>query len=165
MFNIRRPPEIGRKGAGLRVGLLAATAFFALYLGTGACERPGKRSGEPEIRALLDRQVEAWNRHDLEGFMQGYWSSPDLTFFSNTTVTSGWQSTLERYRKRYQSEGAEMGKLEFLDLKVEMMGERAAFVRGRYRLKMTSNESGGLFTLIVKKMGEDWRIVHDHTSS
>ena len=54
--------------------------------------------------------------------MAGYWNSPDLTFFSGGTETQGWQATLERYRKKYQSAGAEMGKLEFSDLQVEMLG-------------------------------------------
>ena len=69
-----------------------------------------------EIRAVLDRQVAAWNRHDLESFMAGYWKSPDLTFFSGATATQGWEPTLERYRQRYQANGAAMGKLEFSDL-------------------------------------------------
>ncbi len=59
------------------------------------------------VKEVLLRQVDAWNRHDLEGFMAGYWNSPELTFFSGTDQTSGWQPTLERYRKRYQGEGRE----------------------------------------------------------
>lgn len=118
-----------------------------------------------EIRAVLDRQVVAWNRRDLEGFMQGYWHSPDLTFYSGGTVVSGWEPTLERYRARYQSAGTEMGKLEFLDLKIELLGPAAAFVRGRYHLKMTSGESSGLFTLTFLKFADGWKIVHDHTST
>src|SRR2546427_11425070 len=55
------------------------------------------------VRDVLVRQQDAWNRHDLEAFMSGYWNSPDLTFFSGANVTTGWQATLERYRKRYQN--------------------------------------------------------------
>jgi len=118
-----------------------------------------------EIRAVLDGQVGAWNRRDLEGFMQGYWHSPDLTFYSGGTVVSGWESTLERYRKRYQSEGNEMGKLDFSALKIELLGPSAAFVRGRFHLKMTSGESSGIFTLTFRKFAGGWKIVHDHTST
>jgi beta-aspartyl-peptidase (threonine type) len=113
----------------------------------------------------LDLQVEAWNRHDLEGFMGGYWHSPDLTFYSGNTVVSGWEETLGRYRKRYQSAGNEMGHLEFTSVKVEMLGPSAAFVRGRFTLKMTSNEATGLFTLTFRKFADGWKIIHDHTSS
>jgi len=117
------------------------------------------------IRAVLDRQVQAWNRGDLEGFMQGYWRSPDLTFYSGGSAVSGWEETLGRYRNRYQSAGAEMGKLEFLDLKIELLGPGAAFVRGRFHLKMSTGDSGGLFTLTFRKFGDEWKIIHDHTST
>jgi ketosteroid isomerase-like protein len=118
-----------------------------------------------EIRAVLDSQVGAWNRRDLEGFMQGYWHSPDLTFYSGGTVVSGWEETLGRYRNRYQSAGNEMGMLEFSDLKIELLGPKAAFVRGRFHLKMTTGESSGIFTLTFRKLADGWKIVHDHTST
>ena len=117
------------------------------------------------IRHLLEAQVDAWNRHDLEGFMNGYWRSPDLTFFSGANATQGWQTTLDHYRQRYQGQGKEMGKLDFYDLYVDLLGPDAAFVRGHWHLVMKSGkEEGGLFTLVLKKFPEGWRIAHDHTS-
>src|SRR5713226_3691568 len=118
-----------------------------------------------QIRAVLDRQVQAWNRRDLEGFMEGYWHSPELTFYSGGTVVSGWEQTLARYRNRYQSEGKEMGHLEFSAVKIELLGPSAAFVRGRFYLKMASAESSGVFTLTFKKLAGGWKIIHDHTST
>ena len=118
-----------------------------------------------EIRDVLDRQVQAWNHRDLEGFMRGYWHSSELTFYSGGTTVSGWDETLARYRRRYQSEGNEMGTLEFLDLKIELLGPRAAFVRGRFHLKMSSTEPSGIFTLTFRKFGDGWKIIHDHTST
>jgi ketosteroid isomerase-like protein len=119
-----------------------------------------------EIRYTLDQQVQAWNRGDLPGYMRGYWNSPDLTFFSVRTATSGWQPTLERYQKRYQGEGRAMGKLDFSDLKIEKLGEQAAFVRGRWHLKMADGkEPKGLFTLIMRYTPHGWKIIHDHTSA
>ena len=117
------------------------------------------------VEQVLVRQAEAWNRHDIEGFMAGYWNSPRLTFFSEATKTSGWQSTLERYQKRYRSEGREMGTLEFSDLAVESLGGDSAFVRGAWQLTTTDGKNPhGLFTLIFRKFPEGWKIIHDHTS-
>ena len=117
------------------------------------------------VRAVLSRQVEAWNRGDLEGFMAGYWNSPDLVFQSGATVTRGWQATRERYRRRYQAEGKEMGRLRFQDLDVQLLGADAAFIRGRWHLTMKDgSEPGGLFTLLARRIGGEWKIVHDHTS-
>ncbi len=122
-------------------------------------------SPEAAIRKVLQSQVDAWNRHDLDVFMAGYWNSPELTFFSGATVTRGWQPTLERYRKKYQSAGAEMGKLEFQDLQVEMLGPKSAFVRGKFLLTLSSGKQPhGLFTLVFRQFPEGWRIIHDHSS-
>jgi len=141
----------------------------AIALGASAQASTAARSSDAEsireIRAVLDRQVEAWNHRDLEGFMAGYWNSPDLTFYSGGLVVSGWSPTLERYRNRYQSEGREMGKLDFNDLRIEMLGPASAFVRGKFHLKMSSGEQGGLFTLTFRKLPEGWKIIHDHTST
>ncbi|HET9281619.1 MAG TPA: nuclear transport factor 2 family protein [Candidatus Angelobacter sp.] len=117
---------------------------------------------EEGIKHLLVSQVEAWNHGDLEGFMQGYWHSPELTFFSGATVTKGWEPTLQRY----QAEGKEMGKLEFQDLNIDLLSRRSAVVTGRWQLTMSDGKQPhGLFTLIFKRMPNGWRIVHDHTST
>ncbi len=117
------------------------------------------------IRQLLEKQVDAWNRGDLQGFMAGYWRSPELTFFSGDKVTRGWEATLERYRRKYQGTGKEMGKLDFFDLQIEMLGPEAADVQGHWHLIMKNKqELGGLFTLILRKFPDGWKIVHDHTS-
>jgi beta-aspartyl-peptidase (threonine type) len=120
---------------------------------------------EADVRALLQRQQDAWNHHDLEGFMAGYWKSDDLTFISGGSVTRGWQPTLDRYRQHYQSAGTEMGQLEFRNLRIEMLGSDAAFARGEYHLTVSGGKTPhGIFTLIIRRFPEGWRIVHDHTS-
>jgi beta-aspartyl-peptidase (threonine type) len=145
---------------------IVCAAVLAINVSGGANQKKAPTPREAtEIQAVLDRQVKAWNRRDLEGFMQGYWNSDRLSFYSNAAKTSGWQATIDRYRNRYQSEGREMGQLEFTDLQIEVLGNRAAFVRGRWHLKMKDNELGGLFTLIFRKLQGRWQIVHDHTGS
>jgi ketosteroid isomerase-like protein len=121
---------------------------------------------ESAVRRVLERQQEAWNHLDLESFMSGYWNSPELTFFSGAKISSGWQATIERYRKTYQSEGREMGKLEFSDLNIEVLAADAALVRGAWHLTMSDGKTPhGLFTLIFRKFPDGWKIVHDHTSA
>lgn len=119
-----------------------------------------------EIRALLDSQVQAWNRGDLPGYMAGYWQSGELTFFSGSALTKGWQQTLERYQERYQGEGKEMGQLSFRDVEIQILSADAAFARGVWELRTKDGKtSAGLFTLFLKKIPEGWRIVHDHSSA
>ena len=118
------------------------------------------------IAKILKTQQEAWNHKDLEGFMAGYWNSPELTFFSGGSVAHGWQAALDRYRKNYQGEGKEMGRLEFSDLQIDVNDSGAAFVRGAYHLTMPDGTTPhGLFTLIFRKFPQGWKIIHDHSSA
>jgi beta-aspartyl-peptidase (threonine type) len=133
----------------------------------GASKTPkGGGSAVAEIRAVLDAQTAAWNAGKLEEFMQGYWNSPELTFVSGGRKLMGYDATLERYRRTYQSDGKEMGKLTFGDVEILPIGKDAAFVRGQYQLVMSdARELGGRYTLIVRRFADGWKIVHDHTSS
>jgi ketosteroid isomerase-like protein len=140
--------------------LALATLTLALLSRAGAEEK----KPEDAIRRVLTDQAAAWNKGDLEGFMVGYWKSPDLSFFSGKDRTRGWQATLERYVKKYRSDGKEMGKLIFSELEVDVLSPDAALVRGRWQLEMSKDKPGGLFTLIFKRFPDGWRIVHDHTS-
>jgi beta-aspartyl-peptidase (threonine type) len=118
------------------------------------------------VEHVLRAQQDAWNRHDLDAFMDGYWKSPDLTFFSGAKESKGWQATIERYRATYQSAGKEMGKLEFSELKIEPLGPESAFVRGVWQLTMSDGKTPhGRFTLVFRKVPEGWKIIHDHTSA
>ncbi len=118
---------------------------------------------EADIRKVMDEQAAAWNRGDIEGFMAGYWRSDKLTFLSGTTVTRGWQQTLDRYKKSYDTR-AKMGVLTFSGLEVTLLGKDAAVVLGSWALKRDSDEPNGKFTLTFKRFKEGWRIIIDHTS-
>ena len=118
------------------------------------------------VEHVLRTQQDAWNHHDLDAFMSGYWNSADLTFFSGAKQTSGWQATLDRYKTTYTSPGHEMGTLEFSGLRIEMLGPDAAFVRGAWHLTMSDGKTPhGLFTLVFRKFPGGWKIIHDHTST
>jgi beta-aspartyl-peptidase (threonine type) len=139
-----------------------------LLLLISACAPSPTAYGDPasEVRAVWTAQVDAWNRGDLDGFMAGYWNSPDLVFFSNRAETRGWQQTLERYRASYQAEGRHMGTLDFPQLEFKVLGPDAVLARGHWRLKMPDGkESTGMTSVTFEKRPEGWRIVHDHSSS
>jgi ketosteroid isomerase-like protein len=117
------------------------------------------------IRKVMEAQQAAWNQQNLEAFMAGYWNSPDLTFFSGAHESKSWQAALDRYKKNYQGAGHEMGKLEFTNLRIEILGPETAFVRGEFHLTMSDGKMPhGLFTLIFRKFPDGWKIIHDHSS-
>jgi ketosteroid isomerase-like protein len=143
----------------LLMGIMAALAIA----GVGQDTTPADRAA---IRKVIEDQQAAWNRRDLEDFMAGYWNSPELTFFSGAHESKGWQAALDRYKNSYQSAGHEMGKLEFANLRIEILGPEAAFVRGEFHLTMSDGKTPhGLFTLVFRKFPEGWKIVHDHSAA
>lgn len=143
--------------------------MFLVYLAlTAVLLAPAAAQSTPQagIEQVLKTQQDAWNRHDLEAFMAGYWKSPELTFFSGASKASGWQAALDRYRKTYQGEGKEMGKLDFSELRIEPLGNDSAFVRGAWHLTMSDGKTPhGLFTLVFHRFPDGWKIIHDHTSA
>lgn len=157
---------------GLSLVLLAVVLFLAwgmaeLLQGNScaAAQATEQTADEKAIRSVLDDQVVAWNKGDIDGFMRGYWKSEKLTFISGGTLTQGWEPTRERYVKRYAADGKDkMGKLSFDDLHVESFGADAAMVRGQFKLVRGETTDTGRFTLLFRKLPDGWRIVHDHTS-
>jgi ketosteroid isomerase-like protein len=119
---------------------------------------------EAAIRAVLDAQREAWSRGDIEGYMDGYDRSPQTEFVGGDEITRGWQTVLDRYKKKYNSR-EKMGVLTFSDVEITMLSKDAALVLGRWRLKRASDEPHGTFSLLFRKTKAGWRIIHDHSSS
>jgi ketosteroid isomerase-like protein len=145
--------------------LIMLTGIIAVLITSGGAQDSADAS-RGAIRKVIKEQQAAWTRHDLEGFMAGYWNSPELTFFSGGKESKGWQAALDRYQKNYQGAGHEMGKLEFANLRIEMLGPEAAFVRGEFHLTMSDGKTPhGLFTLVFRKFPDGWKIVHDHSAA
>ena len=142
--------------------------FLAMLLAeiTVSALPPQKQDTKAEaaIRAVLDAQRDAWNRGDLEGYMDGYDRSPQTEFVGGDEITRGWQTVLDRYKKKYNSR-EKMGMLTFSDLQITMLSKDAALALGRWRLKRASDEPHGTFSLLFRKTKAGWRIVHDHSSS
>ena len=119
---------------------------------------------EKQITKVMTDQAEAWNRGDIDEFMRGYWNSDKLVFVSGANVTRGWQPTLDRYKKSYDTR-AKMGTLTFSDLEITVLSKDAAVVLGSWSLALQGGGNPhGKFTLTFRHFAEGWRIVIDHTS-
>src|SRR4030095_15850616 len=168
---------MNRKTVAINIGLrcsqtmsctvaIVFASLMLLCLSTGAIAQPSNKSGKAEaaIRAVLDAQAAAWNRGDVEAYMDGYDRSPRTEFVGGDSITRGWQEVLDRYKQKYDTR-EKMGTLTFSDLEINVLSADAALVLGRWRLKRANDEPHGTFTLLFRKTRAGWRIVHDHTSS
>ena len=115
------------------------------------------------VEAVLRAQEEAWNRGDIDAFVDHYWKSDELTFSSGGKTTRGWTETLNRYRQRYSTR-EKMGHLTMSGLEITPLGGGAALVLGQWNLARESEPLNGNFSLVLRKIGDRWLIIHDHTS-
>ena len=144
--------------------LVAATIPATAFASTVPSGEQRRDQSIAEIRAVIQAQQEAWNRGDIDGFMNGYARSKSTIFVSEDTVTRGWQTVRDRYKKKY-SDRARMGTLKFSDLEIMPLSADSAVALGRWKLKRAKDQPHGRFSLIFRKTADGWRIVHDHTSA
>jgi len=136
---------------------LLVMLLFSLLLSTAVAQ------DRQAILKVLEDQRQAWNRGDLDAYMQGYWHSDSLVFVGKTAPVYGWQPTLDRYKKGYPDKAA-MGQLTFDVIQVKVLDASNAFMLGGWHLKRVNDAPGGYFTLWFRKINGEWKIVCDHTS-
>ena len=147
---------------GAVASLVLAAALVPCCRAEPAPRRPTAED-DAEIRAVLERQKQAWNRGDIETFVEGYHRSPDIVFTSGGKIRRGFDETLARYREKYVAADA-MGHLEFSEVELQPVGADGAVVLGRWKLTETPEAGEGVFTLVLTRVDGRWGIVHDHTS-
>ena len=116
------------------------------------------------LEQILQSQASAWNEGSIEGFMEHYWKSKQLSFCSGGKRQLGWKTVFERYRQRYPTP-EKMGQLAFSNLDVRSLGDDAALVMGDWQLTRQEDQPGGNFSLVFQRVDGKWVITHDHTSS
>jgi uncharacterized protein (TIGR02246 family) len=148
----------------MRYRILTAASVLLLLGLTSAFGQTKAAKDAKAIQAALDAQCAAWNRGDIEGFMDGYERSEKTVFVGGDNVTRGWQTVLARYKKNYDSR-EKMGTLTFSDLEITPLGNDSALVLLRWHLQRAKDEPHGRSTLIMRRTKQGWRIVHDHSSA
>ena len=137
--------------------------LFGLFLLLLSAGINAQSKDETAVRKVLSIQNDAWNRGDIDAFMEGYWKNDSLMFIGKTGVTYGWQNTLNNYKKGYP-DTATMGKLTFTLISIKRLSEKYYRVVGKWFLKRSIGDVGGHFTLLLEKINGEWVIIEDHTS-
>ena len=145
--------------------LLPVFALSACLLFSGAFTG-NDATPEELIRKTLHDQEVAWNKGDIPGFMKGYVREESLRFSSGGNTERGWESALQRYMKTYSTR-EQMGTLKLSDFEILILSDTYAEVFGKFHLTRDKSvgDASGLYTLLMKKQGNEWLIWHDHSSS
>ncbi len=129
----------------------------------GAFQLIAQENDKNLILRLLEDQRQAWNRGELKEFMMGYIKSDSLLFVGKNGPKYGWDNTLNNYKKSYPDQKA-MGFLSFNIQEVKLIASDHAFVLGAWHLKREKDEPKGFFTLLLKKIRGEWKVIADHSS-
>ncbi len=140
------------------------TVLAGAALTLAAADAPNSDGDAGEILAVLEAQASAWNRGDIDAYMNGYARGDATEFVGGDTLTRGWQTVRDRYAQKYDNR-EKMGTLTFSEIDVKQLSGDAALVSGRWHLDRNEDQPHGRFTLVFRKLPEGWRIVHDHSSS
>lgn len=143
----------------LKMKKLITAVFFLLAIAPVFSQS----KNEDAIRKVLDKQLEAWNQGNLDEYMKGYWKNDSLMFVGQSGITFGYENTLDNYKKNYK-DTVQMGKLSFEVLRVKPLAMDTYFVVGKWFLKRTVGDVGGVYTLVFRKIKGSWVIIADHSS-
>jgi len=139
---------------------------FVLASGCSPSRETGTTDGEivTAVRSVLETQQAAWNRGDIDGFMDGYDRAGTTAFVSGDELTLGWQTVLDRYKQHYKTR-EDMGTLAFSELAIQAVDPDLAIADGRWQLLRAGDRPHGRFTLLFQRTNGNWRIIHDTTTS
>ena len=146
----------------IAIGAVVSTTPSMLASKRTATCSPAGPADLAAIRSVLADQAAAWNRGDIDGYMEGY-ARGEETLFVGTSVSRGWQTVRDRYRAKYDTP-AKMGKLNFSDLALRPLGSDDVVVTGAWELTRDADTPHGRFTLLLHRTPAGWRIVYDHSS-
>ena len=148
----------------LSVRILRASLLALLTFST-SCKslRRGAREDLDAVRAVLQEQVKAWNRGDLEAFAHTYERSRNLVFRGPDELSTGWDAMLVRYRRGYPDRKS-MGTLRFANLELDDLGYKTILAHGRWELVRENDAPMGHFAIVLRQLAEGWRIVLDYSN-
>jgi len=143
--------------------LLILSIFLLSLNGYSQEKMSNYETSKKEITDMMLKQAADWSNGDIEAFMKGYIKSDSLKFIGRNGITYGWKNTLENYKKGYPSKD-HTGTLTFKLLEFDQLADTVFLVIGEFHLKRTVGDADGMFSIILKRIDGEWKIIADHSS-
>jgi uncharacterized protein (TIGR02246 family) len=163
-------------GPGIRAAFLPLIAVFSMMLANGIAADPqgnldtlsqqkvaGAADPEKEIYDQLTRMLDAWNRHDIDAYVNCFWRSDDLVVVIEGENFRGWEFLSKAYHLGYPNPDA-MGTIIPDRVQVQMLAPDIGLALTWYTAHFSKKKEFETSTLIMKKLPEGWRIAVMHTS-
>jgi uncharacterized protein (TIGR02246 family) len=163
-------------GPGLRAVSILSIVFCLCLLATTIAADPqknldtinqqkvaGAADPEKEIYDQMMKMVDAWNRHDLDGYLDGFLRSDDILLVVEGETVRGWDLLSKALHAGYPNP-QEMGTLTVDRVQVQMLAPDLGFVLASYTIVFPKKKEFGTDTIVMKKVAEGWREMISHTS-
>jgi uncharacterized protein (TIGR02246 family) len=113
------------------------------------------------VLKMLDR----WNAHDIDGYLQTYWKSPDLLVVVDSEQFIGWQQFHDSYVNGYPVRTA-MGFIQPKRIQVKLLSPNLALALTWWSVSFPSSNQPvvGDSTMNLQKFDDGWKIVASHTT-
>jgi len=148
-----------RRAVGFVLAVLLPTALAGCRFEMGEEE-----DLERAIETMLQRSADAWNGGDLDGFVASFADGTSTSFMTADGPIYGRPTIRALYRPLFAA-GAVRDSLRLEELSVRPLPPLIGIVTGRYVFEREGTVTdSGWFTVVVRRAGDGWRIVHDHSS-
>jgi uncharacterized protein (TIGR02246 family) len=128
-------------------------------------ERQAATDPIPDVRAMLSHSAAAWNAGDLDGFLEDYADDTTTSFMADGGPRYGIDWIRSNYAPRFAAD-ADRDSLRFENVHARALGPDFAVATARFVLfRDDSTTASGPFTLVLRQLNGQWKIIHDHTSS
>jgi len=116
------------------------------------------------IKNVFRKGVDAWNRGDIDGYLDSYANLEIIRLISGGQITIGKNAAVKAFKSRFSSSEM-MGVLTTKNLQIEILTASDALFFGEFHLERNFTVSSGVFTGHLKKLSDGWAIVLDHSSA
>jgi uncharacterized protein (TIGR02246 family) len=121
---------------------------------------------DQQVYEVLRKRLDRWNAHDIEGYMQLYWKSPELLVVRGSEQFNGWQQLHDSYVNGYPNRSA-MGSIELVRIQVRLLKPDLALALTWWTINFPSSHKKvmGTTTMNLQKFDDGWKIVVSHSSA
>jgi ketosteroid isomerase-like protein len=138
------------------VGALSAGA-----IATGVAQQPDTAG----VQSFVRQYTAAINRADASAIMEMYARVPEVTSADNVDITRGWDAI----KRDAASLSENRYRMELGNVDVVALGSGYALVVAEASYTFGTPQGAlrvrGVLTLVLQRIGADWKVLHDHSSS
>ena len=138
-----------------------------LLLDAGSLHGQAPSTQRQEVQNFVKAYADAANRGDVSAYMEMYSRRPDLIEVNDGEITRGWDALRDEANRMMGLEGSykiSVGSIDVITLSPSRAIAVFPFV-ATIATQQGPAQLRGATTIVVEKVSQGWKIIHDHTSS